>query len=146
MPSLSHQERISVIDIFAGPGGLGEGFARFPYTKPAEPRYKVCLSIEKDERARETLRLRSFTRQFNGAIPSDYYRLLKRTELDRDERISQILARHPDEAESADNDAMCVELGNSKHQSCIETALREKVGDVRDWVLLGGRLAKPTHL
>jgi DNA (cytosine-5)-methyltransferase 1 len=45
---------IPVIDLFAGPGGLGEGFSG---SKKAE--FRIAVSIEKDGSAHETLRLRA---------------------------------------------------------------------------------------
>jgi DNA (cytosine-5)-methyltransferase 1 len=45
---------VPVIDLFAGPGGLGEGFSR---SKSAA--FQVAVSIEKDGMAHETLRLRA---------------------------------------------------------------------------------------
>lgn len=46
--------RVPVIDLFAGPGGLGEGFSR---AKAAA--FQVAVSIEKDGMAFETLQLRA---------------------------------------------------------------------------------------
>ncbi|WP_421868115.1 DNA cytosine methyltransferase [Motiliproteus sp.] len=61
-----HQQ-IPVIDIFAGPGGLSEGFSSF-YVKADEclrsHPFKVALSIEKETTAHQTLRLRAFLRWF----------------------------------------------------------------------------------
>ena len=69
---------IPVIDIFAGPGGLGEGFSAFKDATGHGP-FRIGLSIEKDEFARETLRLRSFFRQFpRGHAPKLYYDALQR--------------------------------------------------------------------
>lgn len=69
---------IPVIDIFAGPGGLGEGFSAFKDAAGDSP-FRIGLSIEKDEFARETLRLRSFFRQFpRGHAPKLYYDALQR--------------------------------------------------------------------
>lgn len=45
---------IPVIDLFAGPGGLGEGFS-----KSSKARFDIAVSIEKDGMAFETLQLRA---------------------------------------------------------------------------------------
>ena len=52
---------IPVIDLFAGPGGLGEGFSR---SQRAD--FRIAVSIEKDEMAFETLRLRAAHRALGG--------------------------------------------------------------------------------
>lgn len=56
------QMTIPVIDLFAGPGGLGEGFSR-----ERSVRFKVAVSIEKDGMAYETLRLRAAHRELGRA-------------------------------------------------------------------------------
>ena len=52
---------IPVIDIFAGPGGLGEGFSSV--IKWNKRVFDVRLSIEMDANAHKTLELRSFFRK-----------------------------------------------------------------------------------
>ena len=139
MKPRNRRNQIPVIDIFAGPGGLGEGFARYPYTKPNDAKFQITLSIEKDERAHKTLRLRSFKRQFiDKKVPSDYYRLLQRTDLLQHERISQLFDKHSEQASLADEEALCVELGNPEFERQISNAITQRVGKARDWVLLGG--------
>jgi DNA (cytosine-5)-methyltransferase 1 len=49
---------IPVIDLFAGPGGLGEGFSR-----ATGGDFRITISIEKDAMAHETLRLRAAHRE-----------------------------------------------------------------------------------
>ena len=63
------------MDIFAGPGGLGEGFSRYPVLfGSSSVRFKAVLSIEKDPVAAGTLTLRSWIHQFRPEdIPGIYY-------------------------------------------------------------------------
>ncbi len=69
---------IPVIDLFAGPGGLGEGFSSL-LNGAGERAFKIKLSIEMDEQAHRTLELRAFFREFPvGEVPQDYYDYLAR--------------------------------------------------------------------
>jgi DNA (cytosine-5)-methyltransferase 1 len=124
---------IPVIDLFAGPGGLGEGFSSFRVR--GKRRFKVVLSIEKDPLARETLRLRSFFRNFSAGLPDAYYQLL-RGEIS----IDELYLRYPNEASKADEEAWLAELGNPKKNSSSEIDERiERVLDgAANWVLIGG--------
>jgi hypothetical protein len=45
---------IPVIDMFVGPGGLGEGFASLRDSS-GEPVFRIRLSVEKDSAAHKTL-------------------------------------------------------------------------------------------
>ena len=68
---------IPIIDIFAGPGGLGEGFSSLR-SVDGKPIFKIRLSIEKDDYAHKTLQLRAFFRQFTPKnVPSEYYEYLR---------------------------------------------------------------------
>lgn len=66
-------KEFAIIDLFAGPGGLGEGFSRAG--RDAETPMKIHLSVEMDEHAVQTLRLRAFLRSFDE-FPSEYYEAL----------------------------------------------------------------------
>ena len=64
---------IPVVDVFAGPGGLGEGFSAFR-TGQNHAAYRIAVSAETDAHAAKTLRLRAFFRQFpDGKAPASYY-------------------------------------------------------------------------
>jgi len=58
---------IGIIDIFAGPGGLGEGFSSFE-PKPGSGVYpfRLGVSAEMERSAHATLRLRAFYRSLRG--------------------------------------------------------------------------------
>src|SRR5690349_10140131 len=97
---------IPVIDLFAGPGGLGEGFSALRIAGDTQP-FKIHLSIEKDPTAHETLRLRSFYRQFEaGSVPADYYNVL-RGKLS----IAGLFDAHPSEAKAARRESWRATLG-----------------------------------
>ena len=124
-------EPIPVIDIFAGPGGLSEGFSSLR----VNPLFEIRLSIEKDPFAHRTLELRSFVRKFPHGPPADYYRYLK-GEISRD----VLMTRHPTQATRAKFEAWLAELGGkdvpaSEVDQRIEKALGEHNGR---WVLIGG--------
>jgi DNA (cytosine-5)-methyltransferase 1 len=68
--------KFAVVDIFAGPGGLAEGFSRV-LDAGGDRAFSIALSIEKDPTAHSTLRLRSFLRQFER-FPDAYYDFLNR--------------------------------------------------------------------
>ena len=67
---------IKIIDLFAGPGGLGEGFSSYrPNGKQA---FKIAISIEKETSAHRTLLLRALYRQYDPkAVPEAYYAFLR---------------------------------------------------------------------
>lgn len=124
---------IPVIDLFAGPGGLGEGFSSL--THAGKRAFKIKLSIEKDEHAHQTLELRAFLREFPlGQAPSDYYEYLAG-------RITrkELFMRHPEEARHAANEAWHTELGNkSTPDSQVDERIRAALGKTQDWILIGG--------
>jgi len=125
---------IPVIDIFAGPGGLGEGFSAFRDSK-GHPAFRVCLSIEKDYWAWQTLRLRAFFREFPAdEAPTAYYQCLK-----GEITLEALYKQYPEEAENANAVAQHEELGSDampcKHLNrLIKNALRGE----KNFVLIGG--------
>ncbi len=127
---------IPVIDIFAGPGGLGEGFCSL-LNKDKKRAFKISLSIEKDEFAHKTLTLRSFFRQFEKAhVPKDYYEFLK-----GNITIEELYKRHPEEAADAFKEAWLVTLGESKDavsKKELDKKIRDALKGESNWLLIGG--------
>jgi DNA (cytosine-5)-methyltransferase 1 len=124
-------QSIPVIDLFAGPGGLGEGFSALRLANA--PVFEVVLSIEMDSAAHSTLELRSFYRQFcDRRVPNDYYSHLKGI-LSR-EKLFQL---YPEAAAAASAIAWKAELGNVSHKE-VDARIRTKLAGARNWVLCGG--------
>lgn len=72
---------IGIIDIFAGPGGLGEGFSSYQVRgkNPAHP-FSLGVSAEMEPSAHQTLRLRAFYRLLHareGRFPAAYAAYLR---------------------------------------------------------------------
>src|SRR3954468_22581890 len=109
---------IKVIDLFSGPGGLGEGFSAFKTTKCHTP-FSIIASVEKEASAHKTLTLRAFFRKFTkNKVPKEYYQYIQgeitRQELfdlypkQSDEAITETL--HGPRALGADNDYIHTEI------------------------------------
>lgn len=114
----------AVVDLFAGPGGLAEGFSSVKHGDL--PFFKIALSIEKDASAYQTLLLRSFLRQFNNH-PVEYYEFLngKRKEPDWGTLYPKQWAR-------AHEEALHLELGNENQAALLDgklDAIREEYED-----------------
>lgn len=119
-----------VIDLFAGPGGLGEGFSALVQRGPA---FRVVLSIEMDDFAHQTLELRSFFRQFkNDEVPSEYYAYL-RGGISRED----LFEKWPAEADAARKKAWKAELGVVSPAE-VDRRIRLALAGRPDWVLCGG--------
>ena len=128
---------IKVIDLFAGPGGLGEGFSAFR-NAAGQQRFKIALSVEKEASAYRTLMLRALFRQYpDGEVPEIYYHFMRgklgkfpEDKLYHCKDISSAL-------ELARLEVQQYELGKLGQHAKVYKALRTALG--RDeCVLLGG--------
>lgn len=121
-----------VIDLFAGPGGLGEGFASF-LGENGEYRFRSAVAIERDEFAHRTLLLRHFVRCFrDGEAPDDYYNFLA-GEISEQELFSL----HPRQFQHAKNTALRISLGPGSH-STVRELIKGRLNDADRWALVGG--------
>lgn len=124
---------IKIIDLFAGPGGLGEGFSA--YKKNGKHPFKIAISIEKESSAHRTLTLRAFFRQFGDNPPEEYYQFL-RGELGKnpEDQLYKIkkFEQHVNEARK---EARCLTLGEDN--KAINAAISEAIGS-DDCILIGG--------
>ena len=123
---------IPIIDIFAGPGGLGEGFSSAK-SENGESSFKIKLSIEKDKFAHQTLELRAFYRQFAyNAKPFEYYEYL-RGNISRVE----LFDKYKNEALKAKGEAWLATLGETEND-LIDFRIQTALDGAKNWVLIGG--------
>jgi DNA (cytosine-5)-methyltransferase 1 len=128
---------IPVVDLFAGPGGLGEGFAACAAQRGKHP-FRVALSVEMEFYAHRTLELRNFFRQFpGGSAPDLYYHYLRGEDGISRERLFD---QFPKQAAAAARATWHAELGSSSTSADeVNDRVRQAVGDSDGrWVLVGG--------
>lgn len=124
--------QIPVVDIFAGPGGLGEGFSGFTSADGAHP-FRIAVSAEKDPLAHATLLLRAFFRQFPvGEAPSSYYAYLA------GEAKTPFTTETKPQWDAACEEALLLTLGEKDDDERLKKhiATIQKAG--KPWVLIGG--------
>ena len=124
---------IPLIDLFAGPGGLCEGFASL--TKDESRSFDIRVSIEKDPIAHKTLSLRALFRSFPPSkVPVAYYRYIRgeisREQLESDPAVSPYVTK-------AYSEARCAELGKTDHSE-IDSWIQDGLAGAKEWVLIGG--------
>jgi DNA (cytosine-5)-methyltransferase 1 len=132
MPNSGSPRRmcVPVVDLFAGPGGLGEGFSALEHDSFG---FDVVLSVEKDRAAYETLLLRSFFRQLCGpGLRPQYYEYL-RGEITRDVLFRAL----PDEAAKATARCLHLEMG-PRATPRVYAHIDRALGAAKHWVLVGG--------
>lgn len=129
--TIKGKPEIPVIDLFAGPGGLSEGFSAYKGSFVFDPK----LSIEKDEWAHRTLELRHLFRRLKrrGTVPTAYYQYIKGEGVTREELFDQF----PSEAADAKKAAMLATLGEMPLAEVVKSIKRALKGN-KNWVLLGG--------
>lgn len=127
---------INVLDIFAGPGGLGEGFSAYRLPgKKKERVFKLRLSAEMEASAHKTLTLRAFYRSFENKknVPKSYYaHMLDPAVLPYDASTEKFW-------EEAKQEALQLELGKRADNNILEAAICERVtASTKPWILIGG--------
>ena len=131
---------IPVIDLFAGPGGLGEGF--MSVKSDGVSVFDIKLSIEKDTYAHKTLTLRSFYRQFDKKgknPPHEYYKVLCEVDLNKREELMELMLDKYPEGKVAREEARLIELGSTNWPSeKVDKLIHERLGSHTEWVLIGG--------
>jgi DNA (cytosine-5)-methyltransferase 1 len=126
---------IKIIDLFSGPGGLGEGFSALK-DRNGNPVFKIAISIEKELNAYRTLKLRAFFRQFKNNAPQEYYEFLKGNLGKDPEDQLYTLPKFSTQLNLAEREAQHLELGK-KNTRKINQKIREAI-DQEECLLIGG--------
>ena len=127
--------KIKVVDLFAGPGGLGEGFSRFSPNESVDYRpFDIVRSAEKDPAAIRTLRLRTFYRlcETRDGVPGSYFDYLRgKRDVPYDQSTEQLWSH-------ACRETSPIELGTEAGDVQLRESLKRHLKRGEDWVLIGG--------
>ncbi len=120
---------IPVVDLFAGPGGLGEGFSSL------DDVFQILVSAEMDDSAHKTLQLRAFYRKLKKQFPEglvDYYNFCNGV------TASPFSDRSKEVWLEAEAEAQKLELGNPDDDEKLDSILETNLDTSKPWVLIGG--------
>lgn len=122
---------IKIVDLFAGPGGLGEGFSSLDDGSA----FKILVSAEMEASAHQTLLLRAYYRHLkaNGLSLDQYYRFCN----------GESALPYDTSTEKAWNasklEARKIRLGSTEGNCELNKILdKAKIGVDKPWVLIGG--------
>lgn len=126
-----------IIDLFAGPGGLGEGLS-------SHPSFQIAVSAEMESSAHSTLLLRAFYRnlkRMEGSPTAPYFELCNGT-------YSPPVNKEPllhwnDQTKKAwkeaCDEALQLTLGEAESNARLDKAIKDHgIGPSQPWVLIGG--------
>ena len=121
--------QFQVVDLFAGPGGLGEGFSSF------KDKFKILVSAEMEKSAHKTLMLRAYYRQLKSNAPEllgDYYDYCNGISPD------PVSERTEGYWKKALYEARQITLGSPEGNKELDDIIDAELDPERPWVLIGG--------
>lgn len=123
-----------VVDLFAGPGGLGEGFASL--VEDGHSPFRICISVEKETSAHRTLMLRAFLREYwarHGKLPGKYIDFHAGDTPEPNWSEVDVSAW-----QLATDEARALELGTEAAATAINGAIQKLKTQYDDTILIGG--------
>lgn len=129
-------KNINVIDLFAGPGGLGEGFSAYKPEGKSSGGFRIRMSVEKEASAHKTLSLRALYRLLKGTGDARHYHQYFAGHTDR----SEFQAKVPSAWEEANIESLGGPKALGEDNDVIHRRLKELVKEKNGepWVVIGG--------
>ncbi len=123
-----------IVDLFAGPGGLGEGFASL--VEDSHAPFRIGISVENEATAHRTLTLRAFLREYRAqhdVLPDSFIDF--HAGLTPEPKWSDVDAGA---WQHATEEARALELGTEAAAIAIDGAIAELKRKYDDTILIGG--------
>lgn len=125
---------LGIVDLFAGPGGLGEGFASL--VEDGYAPFRIGISVEKEASAHRTLTLRAFLREYrarHGVLPKEF--MIFHSGLTSEPDWSAVEA---EVWQHAIDEARALELGTGAATTALDGAIAKLKRKFDDTILIGG--------
>lgn len=128
---------IKIVDLFAGPGGLGEGLS-------SHPAFQIAVSAEMESSAHATLRLRAFYRnlkRMEGGATAPYFEICNGvySPPTNKEALPHWNDLTKQAWEEACEEALRLTLGEAESNAKLDKAIKgHGIGPDQPWVLIGG--------
>ncbi|SLN77675.1 DNA cytosine methyltransferase [Oceanibacterium hippocampi] len=123
-----------VVDLFAGPGGLGEGFSSL--VERGHSPFRIGISVEKESSAHRTLTLRAFLREYRArheGLPAKFVEFHAGHAPEPDwSAVDAGAWQH------AIDEARALELGTEAAATAIDSAIEKLQAKYDDTILIGG--------
>lgn len=123
-----------IVDLFAGPGGLGEGFASLAID--GHRPFQIGISVEKEASAHRTLTLRAFLREYGarqGRLPRQFIDFHAGEIAEPDWATVD-----PESWRLATEEARCLELGTEAAKTATDEAITRLRRNFDETILIGG--------
>lgn len=123
-----------IVDLFAGPGGLGEGFASI--VEDGHAPFKIGISVEKEASAHRTLTLRSFLREYRArheTLPNEFIEFHAGLVAEPDWTDVD-----PEAWQLAVEESRALELGTRAAADVVDGTIEKLKASYDDTILIGG--------
>ena len=128
--------KINVIDLFAGPGGLGEGFSSFRPDHEHGEGFTIRMSVEKEPNAHETLTLRALYRSLKRSRQLEHYNDYISQNISKKEMQSSLAPEWSQACSETLNGPKALGDDNREIHARLKDLKRDHRGE--NWVVIGG--------
>ena len=125
---------INIIDLFAGPGGLGEGFSALK--ENGKPVFKIRMSVEKEASAHKTLTLRALYRNLQSRKDKAAYHQYVAGSIPHSELVTELAQEWQEANQETLGQPTALGPDNKTIHKRLQDLKREHKSE--PWIVIGG--------
>lgn len=129
-------EKINIIDLFAGPGGLGEGFSAYKPQGKKNSVFSIRMSVEKESNAHQTLTLRALYRSLSKGSKKEHYNDYISGNISKHEMQSLLGPEWAEACHETLHGPKALGIDNKDIHARLKDLKKERANE--NWVVIGG--------